>query len=87
MTSPMTTPTFLSKEEMQRRDAVCNKLANDLDRYLANYRTFDKQHLTEGEVIVGLGFLLGLHLKDPERVKAWLAQVGIAGLSAVKDKP
>ena len=72
---------------ISRSDAVSNKLANDLDRYLANYRTTDKKNLTEGEEIVGLVFLLGLHLKDPERVKAWLAQVGIAGLSAVKDKP
>lgn len=72
---------------MQRRDQVCNKLATDLDRYLANYRTPDKKHLTEGEVIVGLGFLLGLHLKDPAKVKTWLAQVGIAGLDAVKEKP
>ena len=67
-----------------RQISVSNKLAHDLDRYLRNYRTPDRKELTEGEVIVGIGFLLGQRLKEPTKVQRWLTQIGIAGIDAAK---
>jgi hypothetical protein len=61
---------------------VSNKLAFDLDRILGNYRTFDKKPLTEGEVIVAMGFLLGNHVKTHVRVAKWLEQIAIAAYAA-----
>ena len=68
----------------KRQMDVSNKLAHDLDRFLGNYRTQDRKPLTEGEVIVGLGFLLGQRLKNAEGVQRWLQQIAIAGLDAAK---
>jgi hypothetical protein len=65
---------------------VSNKLAHDLDRVLRNYRTYDKKDLTEGEVIVGLGFLLGQRLKDVSAVQRWLTQIGVAAIDAAQEK-
>lgn len=67
-----------------RQMAESNKLAADLFRYLKNYRTQDRKELTEGEVIVGLGFLLGQYVKDVTAVQRWLEQVGVAAIDAAK---
>lgn len=74
----------ISPSEHARQTAECNKLAEDLNRYLLNYRTTDRKELTEGEVIIGLGFLLGRYLKDVTKVQQWLMQVGVAGIDAAK---
>ena len=63
---------------------VSNKLARDLDRVLSNYRTHDRQKLTEGEVIVALGFLVGQYVKTPERATSWMQQIAIAAHDATK---
>ncbi len=67
-----------------RQMQVSNQLKLDLDRFLRNYRTFDRRELTEGEVIVGIGFLLGQRLKSTENVQRWIQQIAIAGLDAAK---
>jgi hypothetical protein len=79
--TPATTTTFPFDP---RQISVSNKLAHDLDRFFKNYRTPDRKPLTEGEVIVGLGFLLGQRLKDPALVQRWLTQIGIAGFDATQ---
>jgi len=66
---------------------VSNQLAADLDRFLRNYMTADRKPLTEGEVIVSLGFMLGQRLKDETNVQRWLQQIAIAGMAATKGEP
>lgn len=74
----------MTPDATARQMRVSNDLAHAFDRFIRNYRTFDQKGLTEGEVIVGLGFLLGQHVKDATKVASWLQQISIAALDATK---
>jgi|WetSurMetagenome_2_1015567.scaffolds.fasta_scaffold1181679_2 hypothetical protein len=81
-TSLTTGATTITTIDHARQMRVCNTLAHDLDKLLRNYRTFDRKPLTEGEVIVALGFLVGKYVKDPTRVTTWMQQIAIASHDA-----
>ena len=69
-----------------RRVRVTTKLRDDLNRFLNNYRTDDRKELTDGEVIIALGYMLAVHVgRDADKVKAWLAQIGIAAYDAIAE--
>ena len=55
-----------------RQRQVSEKLAADLNRVILNYRTHDKKQLTEGEVIVALGLLVGGYVKSQARATTWM---------------
>ena len=82
----MTETRFPSDFDFARRDRVTNKLRSDLDRYLANYRTDDRKALTDGEVIIAVGFLISRHVKgDTTKVQNWLVQIGVAAMDAIAE--
>ena len=70
-----------------RQRQVSEKLAADLNRLILNYRTHDKKQLTEGEVIVALGLLVGGYVKSQARATTWMQQITMAALDATKGTP
>lgn len=70
--------TTLSDEEIaanKRTAFVAMTLANHLDMMLLRYKTQDGKVLTEGEVQIALGSLIGSHCKTRERAEEWLRNV------------
>ena len=88
-TAPPTTLTTTSPSkdfDFARRTQVTNKLRSDLDRYLRNYRTDDRKELTDGEVIIAIGFLVAMHVnRDQTKVQNWLVQIGIAAHDVIAE--
>lgn len=68
-------------EDDARHNKVGEKLFTDLDRYLVNYRTFDKRQLTEGEVMSAIGRLIANKSKTDTRVAEWANAVGVAAFA------
>ena len=81
------TKTYLSEVYTARQRQVSEKLAADLNRLILNYRTHDKKQLTEGEVIVALGLLVGGYVKSQARATTWMQQITMAALDATKGTP
>lgn len=58
-----------------RHKVVADNVARGLDQALRDCRTHDGKQLTEGEVMSALGYLIGQHCRDADRVKVWCGSI------------
>jgi len=80
-TRKTTTPTPGARSDFNpaqpQREEITTKLASDLDRWLATYKTSDGQPPTEGDVIIAWSKMLTLKL-DEKGARKWLLDLTIA---------
>lgn len=71
---------------MDRHNEVSAKLAQDLTRFLASYRTSDHKVLTEGEVMTAISRIIVSSSTSEDRIAQWAdhIRVGAMALWAMK---
>jgi hypothetical protein len=65
----------------RREHEVSEKLADDLDRFLLNYRTKDGKVITEGEVMTAWCRIIVRKCANDQRVQDWLANISVGTMS------
>jgi hypothetical protein len=58
-------------EKTSRLRIVADEVSRRVDQWFRDHRTYDNKELTEGEIMVALGHLIGHHCKDQDRVTIW----------------